>query len=437
MRVSVQITACLFVPGGLRFCGTRRGSAMEVSTFDPTGEEEKANYRSCGRFSEPLKPTARPSQLRQTTSVPSIPSRVETTLFKGWRERKGFGSHALRFDMAGSALDAELPGPGSYRLGKSFHEEMTERSSWGARGTGGFASRSKRFGTRSMPALPILGRGVPGPGNYEPVEAHEKLRRPRNFSQAKCSGAFAAPTEQVVLARVRASEPPAPGPGHYRQGLLPDERYVTAAYASFRSESRRSGGQPHSMDAVFTPGPGEYYEGSSPSRGARSFDDPSAVFREPTMRHFAPVHPDLPAADEHARGVLGDFADEVAKECLGTTAPKSLAALPGPGHYEQARDALDGSDRLASRCGSSSFQLGPGRYNPAPTSAGHMPGPGAYEPRKVAQAQVTSAVSAFLSLTERDFPIREVKRGPGPCFYKPESPIGKKSFILNSKKRWV
>merc|ERR1711974_388362 len=103
--------------------------------------------------------------VRDPDAVPTIPSRLETTIFKGRRERKGFGVASLRFD----GIDPDGPGPGAYGSRKVFHQELDERFGWGKRGTGGFASRSRRFGVRSLPSMPPAGLGCPGPGQYAPM----------------------------------------------------------------------------------------------------------------------------------------------------------------------------------------------------------------------------------------------------------------------------
>lgn len=299
--------------------------------------------------------------------MPSIPSRIETTLYKGFREKKGFGVRSQRFDASPvPGQDLDIPGPGSYAQQKPFYEEVLERSGWGKRGTGGFASRSRRFGARSMPQMPVLGRGVPGPGAYEPLPTLEKLKRPTDFNQASETAVFARPSDNPICARQRSLSAPQPGPGQYNShNSKHDVVHRAAAIAAFRSASQR--GLKLAPDGHLLPGPGEYISPDGPrNRPSTPGNEPcNAVFHEPSKRRFTRVHPDLPAADEKARKVLGKLASEVAHECIGTQGEKSLAALPGPGNYEIDRDELWSIHQAGhlDPTSSSSFQLGSKRHD--------------------------------------------------------------------------
>lgn len=346
-------------------------------------------------------------------SVPSIPSKFEVTLFEGHRESLGFGSHAMRFN-GGPAEQA--PGPAAYGLAKSFHEECNDRTSWGIRGTGGFASRSTRFGPRCLMMRP--GLGCPGPGAYRPEPVVSLLRDQSDFCRASRSAVFAQPT-------VEKADPSAlvPGPGAYDTVSALDTKQGFPVQAAFRSSSTRLGGGIKQDDI---PGPGEYYDAQpwvGPLSGACS-----ASFKVPSRKHFARIHPDLPPASERAREVLGSFAHEVARELSGTT---TAFPVPGPGQYEQERDPFRAGGAI------SAFQPGPKRTDWAPHYVGELPGPGMYDPKKVPLERMTSAVSAFKSATERNkllFPP-----APGPAYYSPKPlPLGRRSFRLKaSNKDWV
>ena len=93
----------------------------------------------------------------------SIPSKFETTLFTGNRERDGFGSSAHRF----SEVENELPGPGSYNA-DSAAAALVDTMVFSKKGYGsGFVSKTKRQsafskGAASTPAPTAYGYGSAG-----------------------------------------------------------------------------------------------------------------------------------------------------------------------------------------------------------------------------------------------------------------------------------
>mmetsp|Transcript_52703 Transcript_52703/g.163706 ORF Transcript_52703/g.163706 Transcript_52703/m.163706 type:complete len:398 (+) Transcript_52703:3-1196(+) len=386
------------------------------------------NLRTCGRTpTMQLMQRAPPlSRDEHVKSMPTIPSRFEVTLFKGDRERLGFGSKSLKM---GSAMLEEQPGPGSYGSRKCFHEDFNERTSWGIRGTGGFASRSQRFGARSLPTMPRPGRGVPGPGAYN-QECALRIRDGKDFNQAAQTAVFTKTNDEKAVSST------GPGPGHYRDTAKALAREASAAQSAFRSASRRTGGIPLLAEEV--PGPGEYVPDKGSLQNATVPDGPNgeflatANFKDPSRRKIARIHRDLPAADQQARDVLGEFSEKVSRECIGTLG--SAAQMPGPGHYDQDRANM-GEGRMVTGNGSSSFNDGPGRTDWAPADAGLMPGPGKYDPQKVVPDRLTSAVSAFNSISDRN-KLRHPD-APGPAYYSPRAQEAKKSFRLKSTKDWL
>lgn len=273
------------------------------------------------------------------------------------------------------------------------------------------------------------------PGKYEPLPCVNKLKEPSNFNKAKSTAVFAPVSAEAVSSKLRAWSPPMPGPGQYKNaGIHPMKPSVNAAVAAFKSASKRGEAGPEQGDDPGSiPGPGAYYSQKPilPPSGS-GHDGVNAVFKEPSQRRFCPVHPDLPAADHKARKALGDFAGVVAKECVGDR----ISDLPGPGKYDQDRDSMwDGKE--VGIHGMSSFLPGSRRTDWAPEEVGLMPGPGSYAPPVRHQLQVTDAKSAFVSLTEQHG-FADLQKGPGPCYYKPGPPGSpKRSFLLNSKKRWL
>merc|ERR1711959_540442 len=103
--------------------------------------------------------------------------------------------------------DPDAPGPGEYGQQKVFHQELTERFGWGKLGTGGFASRSRRFGARSLPTLPVYGRGAPGPGQYNSTSVVNKLKDRTVYRQAGATAVFAKASPESVSSKLRAWTP--------------------------------------------------------------------------------------------------------------------------------------------------------------------------------------------------------------------------------------
>eukprot|EP00928_Gymnodinium_smaydae_P048209 TRINITY_DN32222_c0_g1_i1.p1 TRINITY_DN32222_c0_g1~~TRINITY_DN32222_c0_g1_i1.p1 ORF type:complete len:413 (-),score=45.74 TRINITY_DN32222_c0_g1_i1:62-1300(-) len=394
---------------------------------------EKQNLRTCGRYTgEKIAPHR---TVNRSASTPAIPSRLETTIFKGPREYLGFGSHAMRWQPPSAN---EVPGPGSYGLPKSFLEEFSERDSWGKRGTGAFASRCARVGPRSVPALPRAGRGVPGPGKYEELQALHAVQKTRDFNRAPVTASFARPVDKHGASHPVPPAEPQPGPGHYNQGVRADAKEVNAARASFKSKSSRMGDD--KIAASEFPGPGEYHDGvvtnfpvdSQGLQAARVQEAYNAVFKTPSRPKIVSVNRDLPTADYVGRRVLGDFADEVGREVKASAGVKA----PGPGSYDVSRDqGLEG--RLVGAKGASYFQEGTKRTEWASREEAEKPGPGRYNPKRdaVCPDRVTDASSAFESTTERGKLAHP--DAPGPCYYKPTLPKPTKSFRAKNTEVWA
>jgi len=411
---------------------------MFESQSSPDLHEEAQNFRSCGRFAQKIQP-AHAGTVRDPDAVPTIPSRIETTLYKGKRERKGFGSNSLRFSVnPDSGIDPDGPGPGNYGMKKSFHQELGDQFGWGIRGTGGMASRSRRFGARSLPTLPTFGRGCPGPGHYTgAIDAANKLKDRSDFlGSGKGTAVFADPCPEAVSSKLRSWTPQAPGPGQY--GALskhPAQPNINGSVASFKSASKRGEAGPEQGDnPANMPGPGAYYSQKPilPPSGS-GHEGVNACFKENYKKHFAAIHPDLPCASEKARKVLGDFAAEVAKECVG----QRLTDMPGPGIYDQDRDAM-WAGRDTGIHGASSFLPSGKRIEWGTEEERLKPGPGNYDPKLERKLKLTSAKSSFVSATEQHG-FADLGKGPGPCFYKPAALDlnTKRSFILNPQKRFL
>lgn len=297
-------------------------------------------------------------------------------------------------------------------------DEFQERAGFGIRGTGGFASRSRRFGFRSLPMMPPAGLGCPGPGAYEAIDAEKRAREAKHFSQASSTAVFQKTADPQP-------EMPAPGPGHYAvKDTPPDAKELPAAVSAFKSTSLRM--RKPTEIPIDVPGPGNY----NPMDGKPAMGEcPSANFKEPSGRRIVRIHPELPTSDARGRELLGPVADEVGRTCVGTQ--EANVPKPGPGHYEQDREQMWNGGLVGTR-GSSSFLPGQKRTDWATEDTALAPGPGKYEPKKAYPHKTTDAASAFVSRTERN--KYDLSPAPGPAYYAhvPGGPPKKKSFRMRS-----
>mmetsp|Transcript_8366 Transcript_8366/g.15236 ORF Transcript_8366/g.15236 Transcript_8366/m.15236 type:complete len:397 (+) Transcript_8366:36-1226(+) len=381
---------------------------------EPGAREALAEGRTI-RTADSVRDEASPqAEMTKSRSVPTIPSRYAVTLIKGNREYKGFNSRSMRFE---GRPPVEAPGPGSYGQQKAFHQEFTERPSWGVRGTGGFASKTRRFNIRvSLPA----GLGCPGPGAYNALGALRFTKEAQDFSQASASASF-NPKKSSPRAVPRGE---LPGPGQYEPKLLSSQS--EAAGASFRSTSLRLDRVPDALE----PGPGDYHDGLVRPVGyipehSLGLDMRMPTFKDRSTPHITKVHRDLPPASAKARGLLGEFANEVSRECLGS---RGMAlAMPGPGQYQDIARS-----NPVSGAAHSAFQAGPKRTDFSAQDGAGVPGPGRYEPRKVPSATSCPRTikSAFESTSDRG--KLQVTSAPGPAYYSPSLPRPQKSFRLKT-----
>lgn len=400
-----------------------RSTPWEVAPPLSATVVEKVNLRSCGGKEAPRLVLPKTSMMR-SRSTPTIPTRMETTLVAGSRETLGFGSKAQRLEDYDLQMD--VPGPGDYGQAASSVSEISQNPSWGKRGMGGFASRSVRFGARSVVGMPRPGRGVPGPGAYDSkARLHDPL-------VDKSSASFLGCGRSGKGSYLQTNQGPAPT--DYDPTSLERAPHVPSCNSAFNSGTRRDG--PKELEAGGTvPGPGEYRVDVVPSLASIAASmQGNAIFKEPSRKKIARVHRDLPAADHRARSLMGDFGEEVGRECVGYG---SAFAPPGPGHYPPARGFAEPTeDGFLPQPATSSFAPSGERTGVAvPKGMLYTPGPDAYDAKRPVPAKLTSASSAFNSNIDR---LNDGRPGPapGPCYYSPEVPKPTKSFLLNLKKEW-
>ena len=127
------------------------------------------------------------AEVRPKTTA-SIPTRFETTLLVGPRERNGFGQRTHRF----SDSESDNPGPGSYSMAPTTAGVVVRMAhtcgSVSAKGFTGLVSRTDRFGYSDRELEKSASR--PGPGTHysptvkrattAPVPVH-LYRKPKYF----------------------------------------------------------------------------------------------------------------------------------------------------------------------------------------------------------------------------------------------------------------
>ena len=163
----------------------------------------------------------------------SIPSKFETTLFTGNRERDGFGSSAHRF----SEVENELPGPGSYNA-DSAAAALVDTMVFSKKGYGsGFVSKTKRQSAfakaaASTPAPTAYGYG--SAGTFDAAARANRFGASTSAFQPENAACFERRTKRIdsflpaaELKRLRLAQPlhavkhPRSDPRIIRPSILP------------------------------------------------------------------------------------------------------------------------------------------------------------------------------------------------------------------------
>lgn len=375
------------------------------------------SYRQVGKLSKgTIHRGPCTGQLQSGKNFSSIPSKFETTLFDGNKEKDGFGSRAHRFVES----ESELPGPGAY---EEPAVRLRDDKVYSKKGLGvGFASQTKR---KSV----FVGNNVPGPGNYNTRET--LLNSVKEHDRYNASGS-SAPFKPASQRSVIVAEEPLPGPGQYHRHREFDRgQHLPLGPQTdmvFRSKSKQITFTEQPKE-VF-PAPGQYSPlGSHEVQHGRSGTLVSASFRSGVPISGRPSE-----------------ARQTKEQQLGVV-ERSMVNLPGPGQYETKVHALSTGSRRRSpqfcdsnldRFGRTTLAL---RNSSAPMPT---PGPGAYH---VMHSNETTPISssAFMSETLRgglDQVTKVTKGLPGPAYYTPADNAvqilgSKKSYHLNAVQRWM
>ncbi|XP_076462501.1 O(6)-methylguanine-induced apoptosis 2-like [Babylonia areolata] len=306
----------------------------------------------------------------------SIPTKYQTIVVDK-ADKKGFLAKSKRFHTDDHFTDA--PAPGVYVNHGKFDKLSP---SFSKKGTGGFASKSKR-------ATKFVMANGPGPGIYS---LPSMLTTRRDFNRG-VHAAFAQPiAEQVDKANG------VPPPNIYNVlRTKPGKANNVTADAAFKSKSKRE--MLNLSEQARVPAPGQYNVNDA-------------------MRH------------ESVKVPFSSFKSQSKRELMARP-----EAYPGPGHYKPD-EGVEPANRLIYPRKHYLCISAPAMPMPQTPP---LPGPGSYElvdfegPGK---HYMSSA--AFVSTSSRWTGQAPIGLGeqPGPAHYRPV-PVGKQSFIYNAAGRWI
>jgi len=311
----------------------------------------------------------------------SIPSKYQTIVIRN-DDKKGFNQQAKRFnyDFSGN----HNPGPAAYNNIKKSAE--TQSTSFSKKGTGSFASSSRRYIRRQNQTSPSAAE----------YNLPSLLITRNDFHRSNTTSSFQKPIAKLgkdfeLIKRSKLI----PAPNTYNVNFDPvTKKYIIGAQPAFRSNTKRDG---IPLNNVKNPSPCHYNIHDSITK--KTTHPLASVFASTTQR-----------------------AQSFKKD------------VPGPGSYKPYQ-AVTPPDKLTMPRKHYLCLSAPAIPLPEPNQE---PGPGSYDivdydgPEK---HYMSSGV--FVSNTSRwnnEFVVD--KSFPGPATYKPSN-IGKQSFIYNVYGRWV
>ena len=325
-----------------------------------------------------------------TVSKASIPSRFETILNTGPREKDGFWNRTNRFNDP----DNERPGPGTYRKSRSLKKNTPSVSKLGL---GSFASTT-RIRSEELPPI-LIG---PGPGGYTlPTKIGEVGHKPHP-STVFCSG---------VPQQRRQQPNSVPGPGKYFiAGLtVNDSSHPNAVFRVKQSQSL--------LYDPPKPGPGDYEPLTT--LGSSRVPSIANVFKSTTSRSemgglpaknngLTKPPPPAFASQDDVQGTFGDV--------LKHLKPEDLEIEHGGRSYSKKEAAAKSSSSFVVN---SRDRFGRPTVRYVAEDDGN-PGPGKYDIDKPKTKMLISsswALSGNLRFREP-----KVLKPPGPAFYNPVIP---------------
>jgi len=341
-------------------------------------------------------------------SSSSIPSKFETVLHDGNKERNAFNCRIYRFNEN----ENELPGVGKYSIqqGPSGCELEKHGASVSQRGMG--AMISKDFTNKSFTWNDIKA-AVPGPGSYRPQDMMDKSWK---HKEDKCL--FAGRNGNSFY---DSDATPAPGDYNPHQPLGSDSSTsrLASCKASFNSRAIRLKDKRSKA-----PAPGTYQVDKKPFN----------------KLEYGIVCPS------------SAFCSGVERKKVAEVVAKKNSSLPGPSSYDSTQAHLlglhgAGCHMFTGKIARAPFALADPEVIEACQKAKYdgNPGPGAYfdpnqahsiNPKKLARK--APCTGSFKSSSARiDYMV--IKQNPGPSHYKTPT-VGKpltKSFHLNTTGSWV
>eukprot|EP01029_Cantina_marsupialis_P028817 TRINITY_DN778039_c0_g1_i1.p1 TRINITY_DN778039_c0_g1~~TRINITY_DN778039_c0_g1_i1.p1 ORF type:complete len:363 (-),score=60.91 TRINITY_DN778039_c0_g1_i1:123-1211(-) len=330
---------------------------------------------------------------RPKRAVPSIPSKFETILHIGNREKAGFGSRIQRFKNEDRD---NIPGPGEFHKSDTL-EKMSDSISRKGYGNG-FVSKTSRFDDDIGDK-----RYMPGPGSYNPP-----IRKAQPMSFAENTAIFRKPRyyrdDPTILPTTIT-----PGPGAYITSSLPStstdpKPFKQVASSTFRSKTKRN----NYLGGKDGPSPGQY--------------DPQPLSKSlvPASASFKSTAPKIAHDQKRIDPGPGSY--------LGPEDNSWKATLKGGGGKKGIKKVLPSS----SFCGNGSDRFS------RQTGAEHI-GPGSYETEAISsKPSKPSHTSVFSSKTQRGLIFKKHEiRPPGPAYYKKVEAPSKKTYMLNLDRKWI
>ncbi|XP_005101521.1 O(6)-methylguanine-induced apoptosis 2 isoform X2 [Aplysia californica] len=305
----------------------------------------------------------------------SIPTKFQTIVTDN-SDKKGFLARAKRFKE--DAFITEAPPPGCYG---DIPKVDKISPSYSKKGTGSFASKSKRQGR-------YFSSAGPGPGSYA---LPSLLSTRKDFNKCQVERLFQMP---IAEAREKINEVPAPNSYEVLKYKSGKANNVTAN-AAFKSTSKRE--LMNLSEQKRNPAPGHYEINDDPLH--QSTKVPFSSFKSTSKRQMQP----------------------------------DADAIPGPGAYDPNAPVEQPAKLIFPR---KHYLCISAPAMPLPMTP-PAPGPGAYEVRNFEDApKHYMSSSAFVSTTGRWAVQPTSGEMPGPAHYRPVN-VGKQSFIFNSSRRWI
>ena len=378
------------------------------------------NSRKGGTFVGNLKRGNAWEKEEGTHPQSSIPSSYVTILLP-YREKDGFNSRTTRF----SKRSNELRGPGYYHNPTSFVNTTGSMSCKGY--CSGFLSKDRRFGSK----LGNASRYVPGPGEYA-QRAGLHIKDDKYFNRSTTTAAFSKSVENLVPHKKKDTKTKfTPGPGAYEYdnsfSLAQNSSAALATKSSisaFKSSTKRFGAKSNDGASV-----GQY---TLPD-GFKVKEQKYTTFKSSTGRYHA----------TDAKAPKDRLPNKDPQKAV-VVSQNELVNLPGPGPgtYEVGMEDIDTSVRMkfgkySSIFGKTTCTDRFGKPVQPKVDRSISPGPGQYSHSGRA-VKSHGANSVFISSTDRSASsgIYQLGVAPGPCLYNPGR-VDKKTFHLNTKKRWM